>query len=437
MIRNRNVFVACLLLLTSITSQTIAAPFIDTVLIGNPGNAGRPVTPEMTNDTRWFKFGVFGSVAESYRIGTTEVTNDQYVTFLNAIASTDPHSLFNTSMESDPRGGIQRTGTNGNYSYSSKTLFGNKPVNYVSFWDTLRFSNWLHNDMPSGAQDDSSTEDGAYVLGGVTNPPSPVRDVAATRKPGAKWFLPSDDEWFKAAYHKNDGITGNYYEYPTAANDVPTIATANANGDVSNPGSNVVNYRLGAGWNGLTGNLTTVGSTESPSAYGTFDQAGNLDEWNETVITCLSNASGGCNAGPGTEDDFSQVAIIRGGTWRDANDFHIVGIMNSSRDVGGPNGSRNIIGFRVASLAFTADFDSDTDVDGDDLTDPQLGWSARFGTDLDGSDFLAWQRQFGSNINSPLSTLTVTVPEPSSGVLLIGLAAIATCTRRIGRRRRI
>jgi len=344
---DRITFAICLLFSLSFC-PTVVAGLIDTVLIGNPGNAGRPVTPEESNDDRWYKFGVFGSVSREYRIGTTEVTNDQYVTFLSAIASTDPRSLFNTSMQSDPRGGIQRTGTNGNYSYSSKPFMGNKPVNFVSIWDAMRFTNWLHNDMPSGSQNLTSTEDGAYFLNGVTFLPLADRNV--TRKAGAKWFLPSDDEWFKAAYQKNDGITGNYYEYPTATDDVPIPATADAQGNVSNPGSNVVNYLMAADWNGLNGNVTTVGSTQSPSAYGTFDQAGNVDEMTETMIFCVPE---GCPEGPAVPGESYTIApIVRGGTWRDTNDFQIVGVENGNRDIVGFGNGHAVIGFRFQHRHF-------------------------------------------------------------------------------------
>jgi len=113
----------------------------------------------------------------------------------------------------------------------------------------------------------------------------------------------------------------------------------------------VANYNLGADWNGLNGNLTTVGSAGSTSAYGTFDQAGNLDEFTETLIRCETNVNGGCNAGPGTETDFALAsAIVRGGTWAQTDDFNIVGVRTGSRDLGGLGGNGNaIIGFRVAA----------------------------------------------------------------------------------------
>ena len=72
--------------------------------------------------------------------------------------------------------------------------------------------------------------------------------------------------------------------------------------------------------------------------------------------------------------------------------------------------------------AYPSDFDLDGDVDGDDLTDPTLGWQARYGNDLDGSNFLAWQRELGSGV-AGLASSSATVPEPST--LLLG--AIACC----------
>lgn len=71
--------------------------------------------------------------------------------------------------------------------------------------------------------------------------------------------------------------------------------------------------------------------------------------------------------------------------------------------------------FLFSSLS--ADFDLDGDVDSDDLTDPTLGWEARYGVDLDGSDFLAWQQQYGNGLGAVSSSAAV-VPEPTTSLLL-------------------
>src|SRR5262245_42145673 len=106
--------------------------------IGNPGNACDPQGAD----------GCFGSVPYSYFIGTYEVTNAQYAEFLNAKAASDPLALYNTSMGNPSVGvwgGIARTGSSGSYSYSPIPGRENMPVNYVSFYDALRFANWLNN----------------------------------------------------------------------------------------------------------------------------------------------------------------------------------------------------------------------------------------------------------------------------------------------------
>ena len=178
----------------------------DWVTVGDPGNAC---------DTQ--PQGCIGSVGETYRIAKFEVTNSQYAEFLNAVAATDTHGLYITTM-GDPIspgfGGITRSGSSGSFSYSTISGRENMPVNLVTFWDAARFANWLHNGQPTGAQDDTTTEDGAYTL-----TPTGIANNTVARNAGAAIFLPSDDEWYKAAYY--DPGVPTYYDYP-AGTDSPT-----------------------------------------------------------------------------------------------------------------------------------------------------------------------------------------------------------------------
>ncbi len=261
------------------TAPAGAQVTIDWVTVGNAGNAAD-------------SFSGFGSVAYPYRIGATEVTNEQYAAFLNAVAASDPNGLYNPSMGGDPRAGITRSGSNGFYTYSVRANMGNKPVNFVSWYNAVRFCNWMTNGQPTGPQNASTTESGVYTLDG------PVSIVAITRdlsNPNHV-FLPTEDEWYKAAYHQpasQGGDGDDYWLYATQSNSVPTIGTATSTGDIANPGSSVVNYFNGADWNGQDGNVTTVGSAGNTSFYGAFDMNGNVYEWNETLIGALRGFRGG------------------------------------------------------------------------------------------------------------------------------------------------
>lgn len=263
------------LILACVTTHAV---IIDMVTVGDPGNA----------DDQDYGSGTFGGVSYTYKIGVTEVSNDQYAEFLNAVATLgDLNGLYNDNMNSDPRGGISRTGSGTGvdpYVYATKTDMGNKPVNYVSFFDAMRFVNWLENGQGAG-----STESGVYTIG---------MGLDETRNPSASFWLPSHDEWYKAAFYHPEadgGPSDSYWLYPTRSDSTPTEATASATGDISNPGSNVANYNFAADWNSQDGNVTTVGSAGASSAsyYGTYDQGGNVHEWNETLFGSQRGNRGG------------------------------------------------------------------------------------------------------------------------------------------------
>jgi hypothetical protein len=97
---------------------------------------------------------------------------------------------------------------------------GNKPVNFVNWFDCARYCNWLHNGKPSGLQNISTTETGAYMLSGATS-------GIFERQVGALYFLPNEDEWVKAAYF--NGLS--YHTYATQFDSAPTRVSAQSDGD--------------------------------------------------------------------------------------------------------------------------------------------------------------------------------------------------------------
>jgi sulfatase modifying factor 1 len=249
---------------------------IDTVTIGNPGNGG-----ELSGEGAggYGPDRICGAVDYTYNIGKFEVTAGQYTEFLNAVAADDTYGLYSVSMWSNDYGcKIERTGSPGSYTYSVASDWAGRPVDYVSWGDAARFANWLHNGQPTGAQDLSTTEDGSYFLNGVTDWDGLL---AVVREPDATWVIPSEDEWYKAAYHKNDGVTGNYWDYPTSSDTWPSNDLIDPD-----PGNNANfyidpdDYTIGNPyWR------TEVGEFEnSDSPYGTFDQGGNVWEWNEAIL---------------------------------------------------------------------------------------------------------------------------------------------------------
>lgn len=243
---------------------------LDTVRMGNPRNAGE------LSGTGAGGYGpdrICGSVRYTYYVGKFEVTAAQYTNFLSKVAATDTYGLYSASMWSSPYGcKIQRSGSSGGYTYSVASNWANRPVNYVSYWDSVRFANWLHNGQPTGPQDLSTTEDGAYYLNGYNG----YDGRTIQRNAGWKWAVTSEDEWYKAAYY-----AGRYWDYPTGSDTVPSNEGADGYTD---PG-NHANYRTGGMYTiGSPYYRTNVGEFEnSDSRYGTFDQGGNIWEWNEAI----------------------------------------------------------------------------------------------------------------------------------------------------------
>lgn len=175
----------------------------------------------------------YGNVSYIYQICSYLVTNCEYLDFLNSVAKTDTYSLYDINMGTS--GGINRSGDSGNYVYSlTDTDMANKPVIYVNWFDCARYCNWLHNGKPTGNQDIYTTETGAYSLNGEGS-------VAKAKNNNALYWIPNENEWYKAAYY---GSSDTYWLYATQSNSAPTSVTANAQGDglLSGVLANVSNF---------------------------------------------------------------------------------------------------------------------------------------------------------------------------------------------------
>ena len=202
------------------------------------------------------------------------MTNFQYAIFLNAVAATsDTFGLYNTGMYGS-QGGILRGESNGEFQYVVKSSWGDRPVNYVDIYDSMRFLNWLENGQPTGEQDASTTEDGAYT---ITQEGVDLHNI--TRNPDSIYTLPTENEWYKAAYHEPGASVNSYWAYSTRSDTLPTPGSVDINGNMES-GSNIANYSSG----GVLAKVLNAGP-DSESFYGVADMTGHLWEWTESIIT--------------------------------------------------------------------------------------------------------------------------------------------------------
>ena len=147
----------------------------------------------------------YGAVGYEFQIQKFEFTNVEYVDFLNSVGGTNPNGIYSSSMGSDVRGGITQSGASPNFTYAVKANMGDKPVNYVSWFEAARVANWLHNGR---SNDPALLERGAYTLN------NGMGGVGYNKNEGATYWIPSEDEWYKAAYYKGGGVSAGYWLYP-------------------------------------------------------------------------------------------------------------------------------------------------------------------------------------------------------------------------------
>jgi len=285
---------------------------IQWVTVGDPGNAA-----DTTNR---------GAVSDSFQIMKYEFTNQQYTDFLNSVdaGGNNPNSVYHVDMGNDIRGGISFTsGAASGSKYAVKSNMGDKPVNYVSWFDAARVSNWLMN----GATSSSSTETGAYTLAG-----GQTTGIAPAVNNGATFYIPTEDQWYKAAYYMGGGTNAGYWDYATRSDTAPTAVTADTTG-IGSAGStgNFANYLDDANWNDRGGNVTTVGTNGVSSAYGAFDMNGNITEWNDLTGLVAGERRG-----------------LRGGFWGSFSENSLRSSFNQDTPASDEN---DVYGFRLASPA--------------------------------------------------------------------------------------
>lgn len=259
---------------------------IDFVTVGNAGNA---------NDAGaggGIYSSPYGGVSYRYRMGAYEVTQD---------AITKATNLGLTNVVAGP-------------------WTGSQPAATITWFEAAAFVNFLNA---------SKGRQAAYNLNATATALTLWSSADAWQRDGenlyrhkdAFYFLPNEDEWYKAAYHQNTGVNANYWDFATGSNTAPT-AVASGTG----VGTAVYNF-MGT----QPANVNNAGGL---SPYGTMAQNGNVTEW-------LENASVPPN------DSGAEGRTLRGGSRQDGE----LALRSSFSFAGGnPSDSNSLIGFRVASI---------------------------------------------------------------------------------------
>ncbi len=229
----------------------------------------------------------------AYRMGTFEITNDQWTKFTN--------SLGDIEVTGDPSG-----------AYDEEPLWTgtNVPTNRASWLEAAQFVNWLNT---------CTGHQAAYRFTGTQGQSDYALDVWSEdeaaggtnlyRHKDAMYFLPTEDEWVKAAYWNGASLQ--------------TWATTDDSEPVPGVDSNFA---------GAIGEPWDVGSG-SEELNGTFDMMGNVWEWMESPYDV-------------GEYETHSDRVIRGGPFG----LSITYLASDSRyNIGPPSVEGNAIGFRVAS----------------------------------------------------------------------------------------
>ncbi len=257
---------------------------IDFVNVGNAGNA----------DDSGAGGGIYsspsGGVGYDYRVSTYEISQD---------AITKATNLGMTNVTAGAHA-------------------GNRPAANISWFEAAAFVNWLNTSQGlqaaynltfSGTWSLTVWGESDRATTGVDSGTNPYRHK------NAFYVLPSEDEWYKAAFHQNTGVNANYWDYATGSNSTPTaVASGTTAGTVVFDGQP---------------NPADVDSAGGLSSYGTMGQTGNVFEWIES-------------ASPPTDGS----RLFLGGKWTSASDE----LRSSFTNYIEPEAQESDVGFRVVSV---------------------------------------------------------------------------------------
>lgn len=244
----------------------ILDPAIDSafewVIVGDPSNPAYDGPP---SDSGFPEPAIVGQVNYVYRMSQTEITVGDWLEFANAFGPLgDPHSIgrdeiFLRQVIGGPPGTYQFIPVD----VEDAHLL---PVSSVRWRNAARYCNWLHNGKEVSL---AALEMGAYDTSTFGGEPGIVTDEIAPL-PGARYWLPTLDEWLKAVHY--DPVHG-WKRYPDGGDD--PLLPGPALNPISETNTAYVNpedeysFRVGR-------------YPETRSPWGLLDASGGVSEWLST-----------------------------------------------------------------------------------------------------------------------------------------------------------
>lgn len=302
---------------------------IDFVTITHPNNAPWAGTSPPTPGDRAVGRG---SVGYEYRIGRFEVTTAQWVEFFNAAYDRPDAGSAPLPFLLPPQtwGAVETASINGG-TRRWRVPAGREmnAVGDIGWRMAAMYCNWLHNNK---AGQRAAFLSGAYDVSTFSG--SAAFTDQATRSPGARYWIPSWDEWLKAAHYdpnKNGPGQEGWWLYSTTSDTAP----------ISNPPGTLVpgaNGQVNAGgWQTqYVGQINRfdipLGAYAVTSPWGLYDVAGATMEWTEEIRTTAEGV---------------RTRVLDGSWWLDGPVF-VDGLPRESSDF--PNVFTFDRGFRIAAL---------------------------------------------------------------------------------------
>jgi len=197
---------------------------------------------------------------------------------------------------------------NGNENYfndGTRTVGANAPAVNVKLYEAMKYCNWLTS---------GDVDSGAYIFNGASS-------VAVNRESAISTYtdifvLPTEDEWYKAAYYTGD--QGDPWSlYATGADDVPSRATGGN-------GWNCLVYDSGLNYLLSGPNYVWAVGGSAEEQNGTYDMMGNVAEW-------VEDTSG----------------VLRGGGYNTFNESTMSSDFRLTKDPSSEGSSTFLAGFRI------------------------------------------------------------------------------------------